>query len=47
LGFETHIKPMFREGDRQSMQFASDLWSHDDAGKRACAIVARLNDVAR
>ena len=25
LSFETHVKPLFREGDRQSMQFAFDL----------------------
>jgi hypothetical protein len=30
VGFETDIKPMFRERDRNSMEFAFDLWSHDE-----------------
>jgi hypothetical protein len=41
-GFENDIKPMFREGDRRSMQFAFDLWSHDDVSQYADAILARL-----
>jgi hypothetical protein len=42
ISFETHIKPMFRELDQQSMQRAFDLWSHDDVSKHADAILARL-----
>ena len=42
LGFETDIKPMFRERDRESMEFAFDLWSHDDVSENADAILARL-----
>ncbi len=26
LSFEQHFKPLFREGDRQSMKWAFDLW---------------------
>jgi len=44
LGFETHIKPMFREGDRQAMQDHFDLWSHDDVSEHADAILARLRE---
>jgi hypothetical protein len=44
LGFETHIKPMFRQLDRESMQAAFDLWSHDDVSKHSDAILARLQD---
>ncbi len=44
LGFEQHIKPMFRQRDRQSMQFAFDLWSHDDVRQHAAAILERLRD---
>jgi len=29
ISLERHIKPLFREGDRQSMKSAFDLWSHD------------------
>jgi enoyl-[acyl-carrier-protein] reductase (NADH) len=42
LGFEQHVKPLFRERDRQSMRFAFDLWSHDDVGEHAEAILDRL-----
>jgi hypothetical protein len=42
VSFETHVKPMFRERDRRSMEFAFDLWSHDDVSKNADAILARL-----
>jgi truncated hemoglobin YjbI len=42
LGFEQHIKPLFREGDRRSMRFAFDLWSRDDVATNAGAILERL-----
>ena len=42
LGFETHIKSLFRERDRGSMKFAFDLWSYDDVSRHADAILARL-----
>jgi hypothetical protein len=42
LSFEAHIKPLFRERDRQSMHFAFDLWSHDDVSRNADAILERL-----
>jgi len=44
VSFETHVKPMFRQRDRQSMQFAFDLWSHDDVSQHADGILARLQD---
>jgi CDGSH-type Zn-finger protein/truncated hemoglobin YjbI len=40
--FADHIKPLFRQRDRQSMSFAFDLWSHDDVTQHADAILARL-----
>jgi hypothetical protein len=42
LSFETDVKPMFRERDRESMEFAFDLWSLDDVSEYADAILARL-----
>jgi truncated hemoglobin YjbI len=42
VSFERHIKPLFREVDRQSMRFAFDLWSYDDVVQHADAIHARL-----
>ena len=44
LSFEAHVKPMFREGDRRSMQSAFDLWSYEDVSRHADAILARLDD---
>ena len=42
--FETHIKPMFREPHRDSIEFAFDLWSFDDVSAYADSILARLRD---
>jgi hypothetical protein len=44
ISFEQHIKPLFREGDRQSMKWAFDLWSHDDVAGNSDAILERLRD---
>ncbi len=37
VGFETNIRPLFRERDRDSMEFAFDLWSLDDVSENADA----------
>jgi hypothetical protein len=42
LSFEADIKPLFRERDRESMEFAFDLWAHDDVSDYADAILDRL-----
>lgn len=42
VGYEAHIRPLFRSRDRQSMKFAFDLWSHADVSANADAILARL-----
>jgi CDGSH-type Zn-finger protein/truncated hemoglobin YjbI len=42
LSYEAHIKPLFRERDRDSMRFAFDLWSREDVATHADAILARL-----
>jgi hypothetical protein len=42
LSFEEDIKPLFREGDRNAMEFAFDLWSHDDVAANSDAILGRL-----
>ena len=41
-GFETQIKPMFREHDRESMERSFDLWSYEDVSHHAHAILTRL-----
>jgi hypothetical protein len=42
VGFEQHVKPLFRERDRKSMRFAFDLWSYDDVRANAQAILERV-----
>ncbi|HUE58616.1 MAG TPA: ferritin-like domain-containing protein [Acidimicrobiales bacterium] len=42
LSFDRHIRPLFRERDRQSMSFAFDLWSYDDVKEHARSILERL-----
>ena len=42
VSFENDIKPLFRERDRRSMEFAFDLSSHEDVSEHADAILGRL-----
>ncbi len=42
VSFEAHIRLLFRQRDRRSMQFAFDLWSYDDVTAHAGAILERL-----
>ncbi len=42
ISYEAHIKPMFRDRDRDSMRFAFDLWSYADVASHADAIAGRL-----
>ena len=44
ISFKEHIKPLFRESDRESMEFAFDLWSYDEVAKNSGAILKRLRD---
>jgi truncated hemoglobin YjbI len=44
VSFEAHIKPLFREQDRKSMQFAFDLWDYSDVRDHADDIVERVQD---
>jgi hypothetical protein len=44
LGFESDIKPLFRENDRQAMQGAFDLWAYPDVVAHGQAIAQRLAD---
>jgi truncated hemoglobin YjbI len=44
VGFEQHIRPLFRERDRKSMRFAFDLWSYADVKANAGGILERLQD---
>ena len=44
ISFDAHIRPLFREGDRASMEWAFDLWSHEDVAENGEAILNRLSD---
>jgi hypothetical protein len=44
ISFERDIKPLFREGDRESMISHFDLWSYDDVVRTSDRILARLRD---
>jgi hypothetical protein len=43
-GFESEIKPLFRERDRHAMQSRFDLWSYDDVSQNAEGILTRLRE---
>ena len=42
MHFDEDVKPLFREGDRNAMRFAFDLWSLDDVSTHADAILDEL-----
>jgi hypothetical protein len=44
LSFDTDIKPLFREKDRDSMRASFDLWSYADIQTYAVPIAARIKD---
>ena len=44
VGFESQIKPLFRESDRRAMEMHFDLWSYDDVSANADPILERLRD---
>ena len=43
LHFESDIKPLFREKDRDAMRWAFDLWSYPDVAAHAGEIAQRLS----
>lgn len=44
LSFDRDIKPLFRETDRSRMEWAFDLWDHEDVKENAPGILGRLQD---
>lgn len=44
IGFDGHIKTLFRKQDRESMKWAFDLWSHDDVKNNIDKILGRIED---
>ena len=44
MSFGTDIKPLFREEDRESMDFVFDLWSYEDVKTHAGLILERIED---
>ena len=44
ISFSNDIKPLFREGDRESMIGFFDLWNHAEVVEHSDAIAERLRD---
>jgi len=44
VSFAQHIKPLFRDKDRQSMSFVFDLWSYADVSANAAAILDQVRN---
>jgi CDGSH-type Zn-finger protein/truncated hemoglobin YjbI len=42
LSFDAHVKPLFRQRDRDSMRFAFDLWAYEDVSTHGEQILERL-----
>lgn len=42
--FERDIRPLFREKDRQRMEWAFDLWRYEDVRDNADRILERLEE---
>ncbi len=42
--FAQNIRPLFRESDRDSMDFAFDLWDYNDVRTHAEDILERLTE---
>jgi hypothetical protein len=44
VSFQRDIKPLFRDEDRERMQFAFDLWAYEDVRTHAQVILDRLDN---
>jgi hypothetical protein len=42
VSFERDIRPLFRESDRRSMDFAFDLYDYEEVSENAQLILSRL-----
>ncbi|QBD76653.1 hypothetical protein EPA93_11825 [Ktedonosporobacter rubrisoli] len=42
--FERDIKPLFREDDRDAMDYVFDLWKYEDVRANAQNILERIED---
>jgi len=43
ISYDEHIRPLFRENDREAMRFAFDLWVYADVSANAAAIFEKLS----
>jgi hypothetical protein len=44
VSYESDIRPLFRDKDRERMEFAFDLWSYEDVKENGDAILERLSE---
>ena len=42
--FQSDIRPLFREYDRENMDYSFDLWEYDDVKENADDILDRLEE---
>ena len=45
MSFAEDVKPLFRDEDRASMDFAFDLWAYDDVKANATMILERIEEM--
>jgi len=44
VSYENDIRPLFRDKDRERMEFAFDLWSYESVKENADLILERLSE---
>ena len=44
VSFQSDVRPLFRENDRDAMSWAFDLWSHDDVSENADRILGAIEN---
>lgn len=44
MGYAADVRPLFREEDREAMDFAFDLWDYEDVKSNAALILERIED---
>lgn len=44
VSYESEVRPLFRDKDRQRMEWAFDLWRYEDVKENGPQILERLED---
>lgn len=43
VGYDEHIRPLFRDHDRESILFVFDLWSYEDVSANATVVLEKVS----